>query len=96
MVHLLEEAAGHQLRMGADGAGVASGARGDPGGDQFGDVVQHPRRIERIDAGPQPGGVEIGGFRHRDETVARGLLGVGRHSRNERETDHANDDLEKM
>ena len=48
------------------------------GGDQFGDVVQHPGRIERVDAGPQPGRAEIGRLRHRDETVARGLLGVGR------------------
>ena len=46
-------------------------------GDQFGDVVEHPRRIERVDPRPQTGRAEIDRLGHGDETIARGFLGVG-------------------
>ena len=47
-------------------------------GDDLGDVVERPRRIERVDPRPQAGRAEVGGLRHRDEALARRLLGVGR------------------
>ena len=31
-------------------------------GDDLANVVEHPGRIERVDAGPQSGGAEIGRF----------------------------------
>jgi hypothetical protein len=46
-------------------------------GDQFGDVVQHPWRVQRIDARPEPGRAEIGGLGHRNEAIARRLFGIG-------------------
>ena len=46
--------------------------------DDFGHVIERPGRIERVDAGPQAGGAEIGGLGHGDEAVAGGLLGVDR------------------
>ena len=46
--------------------------------DDLGDVVEHPGRVERVDARPQPGRAEIDRLRHLDEARARGLLGVDR------------------
>ena len=46
-------------------------------GDDLGDVVERPGRIERVDPRPQPGRAEIGRLGHGDEALARGLLGVG-------------------
>ena len=48
------------------------------GGDDLDNVVEHPRRIERVDARPQAGVAELAGLRHGDEAGARRLLGVGR------------------
>ncbi len=47
-------------------------------GDNVGNVVERPGRVERVDARPQPGGAELGRLGHGDEAFARGLLGVGR------------------
>ena len=47
------------------------------GGDDLGDVVEHPRRIERVDARPQSGRAEIVGLRHGDEAGSCRRLGVG-------------------
>ena len=47
-------------------------------GDDLGDVVEHPGRVERVDPRPQAGGAEVGGLGHGDEARARRLLGVGR------------------
>ena len=47
-------------------------------GDDLGDVVEHPRRVERVDPRPQPGGAEVDRLGHGDEAFAGGLLGVGR------------------
>ena len=41
-------------------------------------VVEHPRRVERVDARPQAGRAEVVRLRHGDEAGARRLLGVGR------------------
>ena len=41
------------------------------------DVVEHPGRVERVDARPQPGLAEVVGLGHRDEAAPRRLLGVG-------------------
>ena len=46
--------------------------------DDLDDVVEHPGRIERVDARPQAGRAEVVRLRHRDEARARRLLGVGR------------------
>ena len=45
--------------------------------DDLDDVVQHPRAVEAVDAGPQAGGAEIGGLGHLDEALASGFLGIG-------------------
>ena len=45
--------------------------------DYFDDVVQHPRRVERVDARPKTGLSEIDRLCHLDETRARSLLGIG-------------------
>jgi hypothetical protein len=47
------------------------------GGDDLANIVEHPRRIERVDARPQSGGAEVACFRHGDEARAGGFLGVG-------------------
>jgi hypothetical protein len=47
------------------------------GGDDLGYVVEHPGRVERVDARPQSGLAELANFRHGDEARARRLLGVG-------------------
>jgi len=47
-------------------------------GDDLANVVEHPGRIERIDACPQSGLAEIARLRHFDEAVSCGLLSVGR------------------
>ena len=47
-------------------------------GDDLGDVVERPGRVERVDARPQAGRAEIGRLGHGDEALARRLLGVGR------------------
>ena len=44
------------------------------------DVVEHPRRVQRIDAHPQSGQAERILFRHRDEARARRGLGIGGNS----------------
>ena len=44
----------------------------------LGHIVERPRRIERIDAGPQPGRAEFDRLGHFDEARARGLLGLDR------------------
>ncbi len=49
----------------------------DPG-DDLQHVIQRPGAVQRIDAGPQRGGAEIGRRRHLDEAAPSGLLGVGR------------------
>ena len=41
------------------------------------DVVERPGRVERVDAGPQPGLAVVVGPGHRDETAPRRRLGVG-------------------
>ena len=46
--------------------------------DDLDDVVEHPGRIERVDARPQAGRAEVVRLRHGDEARARRLLGVGR------------------
>ena len=48
--------------------------------DDLGDVVERPRRVERVDAGPQSGRTEFGRPRHSDESVTRRLLGIDRNS----------------
>src|SRR5580658_5212268 len=48
------------------------------GGDDLGDVVERPRRIERVDARPQSGRAVVVGAAHLDEAAPRRLLGVGR------------------
>ena len=45
--------------------------------DDLADVIERPRRIERIDPRPQSGGAEIASLRHGDKSRARRLLGVG-------------------
>ena len=47
-------------------------------GDDLGDVVERPGRVERVDARPQAGRAEIGRLGHGDEALARRLLGIGR------------------
>ena len=41
-------------------------------------IVEHPRRIERVDARPQSGLAKIATLGHGDEAVARCRFGVGR------------------
>ena len=47
------------------------------GGDDLDDIVERPGRVERIDAGPQPGSTVVVGPGHLDEAGARRRLGVG-------------------
>ena len=47
-------------------------------GDDAGEVVEQPRRIQRVDAHPEAGRAEIDGLRHRDEALARRFLGLDR------------------
>ena len=42
------------------------------------DIVERPRRIERVDTRPQSGRAIVDALCHRDEAVARGLLGLDR------------------
>ena len=46
------------------------------GRDDLRDVVERPRGVERVDAGPQAG-LAVVELRHLDEARARRLLGVG-------------------
>ncbi len=46
----------------------------------LGHVVEHPRRVECVDASPQASCAELVRFGQRDEACARLLLGVGRDS----------------
>ncbi len=48
------------------------------GGDDLTNVVEHPRRIERVDPGPQAGLAVVATLRHGYEAASRSLLGVGR------------------
>ena len=47
------------------------------GGDDLRNVVEHPRRVERVDARPQSGLAKIATLGHGDEAVACGRFGVG-------------------
>ena len=47
-------------------------------GDDLANIVEHPRRVERVDARPQSGLAEIATLGHGDEAVARGRFGVRR------------------
>ena len=46
--------------------------------DDLDHIVERPRRVQRIDAGPQAGCAEVVRLGHLDEACARRLLGVGR------------------
>ena len=46
--------------------------------DDLGDVVEHPRRVQAVDARPQSCGAEIKVARHGDEAFARGFLFANR------------------
>ena len=46
-------------------------------GDDLHHVVEEPRAVQRVDAGPQGGVAEIGILGHPDEAGARRLLGLG-------------------
>src|SRR5579863_3835820 len=48
-----------------------------PIADDFANVVEHPWRIERIDAGPQSGFAELATLRHGDKAISCGRLAVG-------------------
>ncbi len=48
------------------------------GADDLDHVVEHPRAVQRVDAGPQRGGAEIHALGGLDEAGARRLLRVGR------------------
>ena len=48
-------------------------------GDELRDVVEHPRRLERVDADPERGVAEVDVAADRDEALARGLLALDRH-----------------
>ena len=56
--------------------------------DNLHHVVQHPGRVQRIDARPQSGRAEVGRFRHLDETAAGRFLGLDRHGVFEIAEDH--------
>ena len=46
-------------------------------GDQGDEVVEHPRGVEAVDAGPQLGLAEVGLLRDVDEATAGGILVLG-------------------
>ncbi len=48
-------------------------------GDDLRDVVEHPRRLERVDAHPQGGVAEVDVAADGDEALAGGLLALDRH-----------------
>ena len=47
-------------------------------GDDLRNIVEHPRRIERVDARPQSGLAEIATLGHGDEAISCGRFGVRR------------------
>ena len=47
-------------------------------GDEFGDVVEHPGAVQRVDAGPEARCAEIMGPADLDDTLACRFLGIGR------------------
>ena len=48
-------------------------------GDDLGDVVEHPRRLERVDASPQLGLAQVDVATDPEQALTRGLLAVDRH-----------------